>query len=352
MWDARLEAIRDRKLNEMVIFSALIRTDMPKRKEYFDIIAKLNVDLDLIEAMADNQPIPDTSPITSELYRSRLSKLEQLDEYCLDACRTGENDFGPIICKEHMSTSVAVKQDASVAVKQKAEAPAVIPEYPKPVQVEEKKESEIKMPEADEPERPAEIPIHAIKQDMPEVIPPEEPQEIEKEEPVEEVSAEEPVASEPESVPEDTPIETQEGEGEGIYDLVVSIDDAVALKRVREMKDGKVDLFIDRELNGHFNDDACEDVITFLKTDMKLIDLILSINVTSKQDIENKVKEIVDFVEAADEPKHQNLYINALNEEERKLEGQYNEVLKRLEGVITARYTYVLGDDKSSLFFH
>lgn len=347
MWDARLEAIRDRKLNEMVIFSALIRTDMPKRKEFFDIIEKLNKDLDLIEALAENDTIPETTPITSEMYRSRLSKMELMDEYCLDACRKGENGFGPIICKEHMTTSVAVKQDASVAVKQKAEAPAVIPEYPKPVQVENKVETEMEIPEVDEPEKPAEIPIHAIKQDTPEVIPPEEPQEMIKEEPEEKSAEAEPVKDEP--VQEGATTEESEG---GIYDLVISVDDAVSLKRVREMKDGKIDLFIDREMNGHFNDDACEDVITFLKTDIRLIDMILSINVTSKEDIENKVKQIVDFVESAEEPKHQNLYINSLNEEERALEGQYNDVLKRLEGVIASRYSYVLSKESSSLFFN
>ena len=164
MWDARLEAIRDRKLNELVIFAALVRTDMSKRHEFIGIIDKLNMDLDLIEALAEGGPIPQTEPIDSPLYRDRLSKLETLDEYCFDACRKGESDFGPIICKEHMTTSVAVKQKPespavvpkaeSPAVIEKAESPAVIPEYPKPVQV----ESSIEPPESEIPETPASMP--------------------------------------------------------------------------------------------------------------------------------------------------------------------------------------------------
>lgn len=325
MWDARLEAIRDRKLNEMIIFAAMVRAEPSKRHEFVAIIEMLDKDLDLVEALAENGPIPKTEPIEFESYRSRLSKLELMDEYCLDSCRKGENDFGPIICKEHMTTSVAVKQ--------KPEAPAVIPDYPKPVQVQEESEVEA-------PEKPSPIPIHAINQDMPEVIPPEKPASM-----TEVESNEEAAEAEPE------PVREPAGSEEGIYDIILSIEDAVTLKRAREMKDSKVDLFIDREMNGHFDDDACEDVITFLKTDIRLIDLILSINVSSKEDIESKVKAIVDLVASADEPRHQNLYFNALNGEERKLEGEYNEALKRLEKVIAERYSHVLEEKESSLFF-
>ena len=325
MWDARLEAIRDRKLNEMIIFAAMVRTEPLKRHEFVTIIGMLDKDLDLVEALAENGSIPKTEPIEFESYRSRLSKLELMDEYCLDSCRKGENDFGPIICKEHMTTSVAVKH--------KSESPAVIPDYPKPVQVQEESGVEA-------PEKPSPIPIHAINQDMPEAIPPEKPVSMPEVE-----SKAESAGADPESVKESS------GSEEGIYDIILSIEDAVTLKRAREMKDLKVDLFIDREMNGHFDDDVCEDVITFLKTDMKLIDLILSINVSSKEDIESKVKAIVDFVASADEPRHQNIYINALNGEERKLEGEYNEALKRLEKVIAERYSHVLDENESSLFF-
>ena len=125
----------------------------------------------------------------------------------------------------------------------------------------------------------------------------------------------------------------------------------MGLKRIREMKDGKIDVFIDREMNGHFNDEACENVISFLKTDLKLIDLILSINVTSKEDIESKIRSILKLVEEADEPQNQKMYLNALNDEEKSLEGQYNAFLRRLEAVITSRYAFLLDDSESSLFF-
>ncbi len=327
MWDARLEAIRDRKLNELIIFAAFIRTDLPRRHEFVGIIDKINQDLDLIEALAENGPIPETTPIENDVYRSRLSKLELMDEYCLDSCRKGENDFGPIICKEHASTSVTVKP--------RAESPAVIPEYPKPVQV----TSEAEEPKMSEDTGAAE---ESVVESVPEQIP-EEETEVAKEEVQEEP------ATETES--DESAEESQDEEDVNIYDIVISIDDAVALKHARDMKDLKIDLFIDRELNGHFNDEACEEVITFLKTDIKLIDLILSINVNSKEDIESKIREIVDFVKSSEEPKNQKMYINSLNMDERKLEGQYNDVLKNLEKAIASRYTYLLDADEASLFF-
>ena len=349
MWDARLEAIRDRKLNELVIFVAFVRTDMSKRSEYIDIINRINKDLDLVEALAENNPIPETTPIEYESYRSRLSKLESMDEYCLDACRKGENDFGPIICKEHMTTSVAVKPKSDIAVQPKAESPAVIPEYPKPMQMEEPQvPANVKIPEKPAnviiPEKPAPITSDAVVADTPEEV----SKPAAAEEPADQVSEDTPAED---AIP--APAEQPAGEeaADGVVDFIISIEDAVSLKNVRSMKDGKIDLFIDRELNGHFNDEACENVITFLKTDLKLIDLILSINVTSKEDIESKIRAIVDFVASSDEPQNQRMYINSLNEEERDLEGEYNAVLKRLEDVIAERYGSVLSEDQKSIFF-
>ena len=343
MWDARLEAIRDRKLNEMIIFSALVRTEPSRRHEFVGIIDKLNMDLDLIEALAENGPVPETAPIENEVYRSRLSKLELMDEFCLDSCRSGENDFGPIICKEHPSTSVTVKQrPESPAVIPDAESPAIIPDSDPPAIIPEA-ESPAVIPES-------EPPMVVEKPETPAVIPESKPSAVipGESEPVADVKEEEQQESSDDAAASQDVASEEEA---GIYDLVVSVDDAVGLKRIREMKDGKIDVFIDREMNGHFNDEACENVISFLKTDLKLIDLILSINVTSKEDIESKIRSILKLVEEADEPQNQKMYLNALNDEEKSLEGQYNAILRRLEAVITSRYAFLLDDTESSLFF-
>ncbi len=139
-------------------------------------------------------------------------------------------------------------------------------------------------------------------------------------------------------------------ENDAVLDMIVSFEDAVTLKKARSMKDQKIDHFIDEEMNGHIKDEACEDVIDFLKTDIHLIDMILSINITSRSDIESKIRSIIAYVNAAEEPRHQKIYLNSLNQEEKDLEGEYNMVLKRLDELIAKRFMYVL-DGTSSAFF-
>jgi len=144
-------------------------------------------------------------------------------------------------------------------------------------------------------------------------------------------------------------IDAPEG-GDATFDMIVTIDDAVTLKKVKEMKDRKIDYFIDEEMTGHTKDDACEEIISFLKTDIALINKILAIDITSKASINQGLAEIVRFVQEADEPSYQKVYLNALNLSEKALEGEYNNVLWRLEQVITERYPQFL-DESGKVFF-
>lgn len=146
----------------------------------------------------------------------------------------------------------------------------------------------------------------------------------------------------------ETPQALDAPDNDGTFDMIVSIEDAVTLKKTRSMKDMKIDHFIDAEMSGRFKESACEDVISFLKTDVALIDLILSIDMTSKSDIESKIRSIVEFVNDAEQPKHQKIYLNSLNREEKDLEAEYNNVLSRLDSVISKRYP---GLTDGSVFF-
>ena len=298
MWDARFEAMRDRKLNELVIFAAMVRTDQANRKEYLSIIEQIGRDLDVIEALAEGSKVPKSKPITSDLYRNRLSKYELLDEYCLDACRSGD-------------------------LSKMKESPRL--ESPE-------KQSRIDAPE---PSAKIEAPEEQSKIEAPDDIQrieaPEEPQRLESPEKVEML---------------DQPMD----DSDSTFVMLVPIEDAVTLKKVRDMKDGKIDFFIDAEMSGRFKEAACEDVISFLKTDLNLIDTILSINIRSKKDIEEKISSIIELVEEADEPKYQKIYLNSLNQDEKSLEASYNMVLKRFEETLKSHYSYLI-EEKGSLFF-
>ena len=364
MWDAKLEAMRDRKLNEMVVFAAMVRTDISKRHEYIEIIDKLNLDLDVIEAICADREPPKSEPIVSELYRSRLSKMELLDEYCLDALRNDRKQRSPPK-EEKMEPEQPKVEEAEPAQALEPAEPqqAIEPAEEKPRIKAPERIPAIKAPDKVESLEGSEtVPAIEPAEEQPKIEAPEEVQAIDAPAKVESIeSAEEaPVleASEPSSTEEkpaeeEKPEEKAEPKGANddvFFDLILSMDDAVTLKNVKAMKDSKIDLFIDREMNGHFNEDACEDVIEFLKTDLTLIDMILSINLTDKSDIENKFRNIIAFVSNANEPQHQKLYFNSLNKQESDLEGKYNEVLKKLEEVINGRYSYIL-EGNSSIFF-
>ncbi len=307
MWDARFEAMRDRKLNELVIFAAMVRTDPANRREYLSIIAKIGKDLDVIEALAEGGKVPESKPITSELYRRRLSKYELLDEYCLDACRSG--DLSKMRESQRLEAPEVQSRIDSPEVLEKIEAPEEQSRIEAP-----EEQSRIEAPE-----------------EKPSIDAPEEKQRLE---PPEKVQM----------------IDGPSGDPDSTFVMLVPIEDAVTLKKARAMKDGKIDFFIDAEISGRFKEAACEDVISFLKTDLNLIDLILSINIRSKKDIEEKISAIIELVEKADEPKYQKVYLNSLNQDEKALEGSYNMVLKRFEETLKNHYSYLI-EEKGSLFF-
>ena len=360
MWDARFEGIRDRKLNELVIFSAMVRTDMARRQEYLQIINQIATDLDVIEALVEERPVPESKPISSELYRSRLSKMELLDEYCLDACRSAGGSTKPEQPAPEMEAPAkegALEEPDKVdSIKAPEKSPRLEPSEPKP-SIEAPEEihrigSSDPVQSIEAPERPQGIPAPEAVQRLEPSDPvqsldsPDKVDSIEAPEAQQSIPALETLKSIPSGcdIPDDVGGEgpTEQDPDDVTFDLIISIQDAVTLKKVRMMKDRKIDYFIDAEMEGRFKDEACEDVISFLKVDLKLIDTILSVDFTSKRDIEEKIRAIVKLVQGAEEPRHRKLYYNALNRSEKDLESEYHAVLQGLENVMTSRYSHLM----------
>lgn len=339
MWDARFDSIRDRKLNELVIFSAMVRSDQSNRKEYEDIVNHLFRDFDVLDALIADLPVPESEPIISPLYRGRLSKFESLDEYVMDQCRKGEPGID-----DSASLKARSPQD-------KIEAPEEV-ERLEPAKDAERIEApedmdKLSAAESQDMIEPPEVP-QKIEPPVAQasITAPEVPQMIES--PVAEAVTESPeIPAKPQNVPEDG---AESQSSDFTFELVIPIDDAVTLKKIREIKDAKIDYFIDEEMTGHTKEEACEAVIDFLKNDITLIDKILGINVSSKSGIEESLLDIIEFVEAADEPKYQKIYLNSLNYNEKDMEGEYNNVLRRLEAVIHDRYSHLMRETHSVFF--
>jgi len=357
MWDARFESIRDRKLNELVIFSAMVRTDPSKRHEYVDIIQHLARDLDVLDALQSERPVPRSEPIMSTLYRGRLSKYEALDEYVLDECRGAEKEMiNPperIGAPERLPPATEHARIESPAVQQSIKAPEVPKRIEPPVAAQTLKAPEvpqkIEPPVAQQSIESPEVPqkLEAAKESV-RIEPPEETVKIEA--PAEQTKIEPPEESKRIGAPQEQIKIEAPADPDSTFELIVSVEDAVTLKKVKEMKDYKIDYFIDEELIGHTKDEACEEIISFLKTDIALINKILNINITSKASITEGLEGIVKFVNEADEPSYQKVYLNSLNLSEKALEGEYNNVLWRLEKVINERYPGLIGGSESVFF--
>ena len=151
------------------------------------------------------------------------------------------------------------------------------------------------------------------------------------------------VSSAPTSV-EDSPVSEdvpEQKEQKPIYDVILSPDELQILSVVSVMKSAKIDFFVDMSMSGRFNEDACEDVIDFLKVDLQVIRHVLAMDYTSKESIEGNFRAILDLLNDSPAPKHQKMYINSLTMDEKVLEDSYNQIMAHVERVLNDRYSYV-----------
>lgn len=145
------------------------------------------------------------------------------------------------------------------------------------------------------------------------------------------------------AAPAEAPVVQEEApkEERPIYDVILTPDELQILTLVSVMKNAKIDHFVDMSMSGRFNEDACEDVIDFLKIDLQVIKHVLSMDYTSKESIEGNFKAILDLLNESPAPKHQKMYINSLTMDEKVLEDSYNQVMAHVEMVLNDRYSHV-----------
>lgn len=168
--------------------------------------------------------------------------------------------------------------------------------------------------------------------------------------PEEEVSDSVPDTSKPDVTCDDAVVESETVEEEApvevepvsdFRDELLTVDEISILSQVQDMKSSKIDYFIDMSLSGRFNEDACEDVIDFLKVDVDICKVILSMDYSDKASIENGFIGLLSILEVAEEPKHQNMYVNSLNPDERILEEGYNNIVAKIQDAFIEKYAYL-----------
>ena len=276
MRDVRLEAIKERKLGEITLYASMIRLDIGRRNEYFALMTMINRDVDLIESLLSDGVLPETAPIRSQIYVSRLSESEIEDEKYLDGFRNG----------------VADAPDAAEIIAE---------------EIAEEAASEIA---AEEPSVEEIVAVETAAEDVPAI--------------------------------EDDVSEEEIPEEEDVIDSVLSDKDISDLKKIREMKNSKIDLFIERELFGNFKEEACEDIIRFTKIDIRIIDIFLRLDNSDEDVLRSDLKTVVGIVNSMEPPKFGKMYANSLNKEEAKLEIRYNELLDKVDDLVRLRFPEIV----------
>ena len=83
MWDGTIiTRVRDRKMNEIITYAAMIKVDSTKKSQYVKLIDAISDDIDACEAIlsSNGEARPVLGVIDCPEYLSRLSPAERSDE--------------------------------------------------------------------------------------------------------------------------------------------------------------------------------------------------------------------------------------------------------------------------------
>ena len=357
MWDGTLTArVKDRKMNEILAFAAMVKVDPPRRGLYMGIIEALNDDIDVCEELIASEGAcsPSGGVIAAPEYRSRLSKAESADEDIFNSYKSAEpetvvapaddgmveyvrdlierslSDRGSVQDESLREAVESLKEELS-ACRERIERMSVEAEYA----ASERAALEERIAEMTMENGMLESRLSALRSrvEAAEAAVPEA-----EDEPVLETAVEEPVATTEEVEVVETPVEE---EPRPIYDRILNEAQLEILDSVVEMKSAKLDAFIDMELSGEMREDVCEDIITFLKVDLAICRDLQGMDYTDRSSIEDGFIDILDVLEDSPDPAHQHVYVNSLTDEEKIVEDGYNRLMEHIQDVMIQRYTYL-----------
>lgn len=418
MWDGMLTSrVKDRKMNEIFTFAAMIKVDSSKKSQYVKLIDALSDDIDACDALiaSKGEARPSVGIIDCSDYISRLSPSERADEdefnsykvvpvekegsddelvkrirELIEKAASGiTSDDGEVSrlraeneqLNERLESVSSVKDELRIC-RQRIEDLSQQLDFAKcNIQTLEEENSELRSsqdaPKVDLSWVDAEVtPLSEMLDQVVDSQSESSEYYVDKltaasgsvEEILKEVTAQMEAAGlgdvmEPlrklfsaqasfwislnllgvRAAPAEAPVVQEEApkEERPIYDVVLTPDELQILTLVSVMKNAKIDHFVDMSMSGRFNEDACEDVIDFLKIDLQVIKHVLSMDYTSKESIEGNFKAILDLLNESPAPKHQKMYINSLTMDEKVLEDSYNQVMAHVEMVLNDRYSHV-----------
>ncbi len=411
MWDAGLiTRVKDRKLNEILIFASMAKIDQENIDEYIDIIEMLGDDINGCDALLDTEGQAEIAleAIDSEEYRCRLSPAEIADEDAFNSMKVEPEYEQPdldYVKRLIVDAVVSIKVDGA-RESPSSDSQATIDELDhqnkKNLKIilgleQERNDLQTSLEEMREElaakaqelsaakkelEQRNEIYVDAIsalkdenavlrsrnselsaqldycqesvatiESERDELraalaeatsVPEDEPEESVPEEEV--VEPAEPVQAEPVPTeePKDTPAE--EPSEAHIVDQILTKGEFELLDRIVDMKSRKIDEFIDKALDGEISEDISDDIVTFLKDDVKICETLRTIDCTSLDNIIEGLRSVLNIVENSTESRYHKIYQKSLTPEEFSLEDEYVSILSKIHYVISSRYLpYVRG---------
>lgn len=365
MWDADLVArVRDRKLNEIMIFASMAKIDSGNVDTYIDIIVSLGDDIDACDTLLDTlgEAEIELDAIDAPEYAERLSPSEREDEdrfNSMKATPVGVPDQPDIeeyvrglisdaveSLRPDSSSDDAISslKDELSGCRARMEQLTQQLDYSRTENATLEDELREVTSDRDEVRRQADelrSSVASLKTDLQlaeEKLAVLEPayqeamsriSELESSaDPVEEVVGDDP---DQDAVPE---TEIEEDPVEPTSQQFLTNGNMDSVRRVRDMKESKIDSIVEAAMDGKMDMDVCDDIIEFLKDDIAICDAILQIDFDVTDSVISGFKEIMRIATDSPDPKHQEEYTQMLTPDESIIEYNYAQVLNSLQGMM------------------
>ncbi len=294
MFDADLIArVRERKLSEISIFADKARSDGSNVGTYIDIIVSLGDDIDACDILLETggEAEIELDPMDSPEYLDRLSPQELADEEAFDSLKSEPQEE---------SDAVSVLKEEIAICRERIEKLSQELDY--------SKGNEASLEEE----------IAALKEELERVS-------AESSRLRDELKALRPAE---EKKPEPAPASKPQLGG------YLSRESTEAIRKAREMKSSKIELFLAEAERGAMEKEVCQDIADFLAVDVAICDAILSIDFSEKSSVVEGFRKIVTVLQESKEPEHQDEYVARLTPEEASIEYSYSRVINSLQGMM------------------
>lgn len=340
MWDDQaLARMLDRKENEAAIFSMLMKNS--KNCDFIAEIIKCICD-DIIfckEILTNNHSDHYSKPISFDAYTSRLSEIEMFDEEYLDSIRimepeSDQKETDELIAKnntlqskiDELSAVVSNKNEESETLKE------TISTLKEEINALRNRNTELSLDLDYAKAEVKAIGDNTDKSDSYDTKESDVQSNDEDKQPV--VETDECCNVESDSNSEPVKEKIVEQLPDDPYNFTET--DKLAARKVRAMKEAKMDYFIDMSLTGkHVK--ACDDIVEFLKIDVKLCDIIDSIDLGNNSSMDKSLNEMLSIVNLDYKSPYQHFYVRSLNPQEKLCETIFNGLMEKTQRIMMIR---------------